>query len=86
MLRTFACACLNVSTASLRASQGGARGGPNGRPTDADGSWHYRVVESGGMVRLSSGAALSVEAIYEGAYDVPGDAPRPADARTGDDL
>lgn len=69
----------------LLVSQGAARVEHYRRSADADGSWHYRVVESGGMVRLSNGAALSVEAIYEGAFDVPGDAPRPAEAQAGDD-
>jgi len=56
------------------------------RRTDAgDGSWHYRVVEQGGAVQLSNGASLSVDAVYDGAFEVPGDAPRSPDATSADD-
>jgi hypothetical protein len=39
---------------------------------EADG-WKYRVVGAGGRVVLATGAALVVDAIYDGAFDVPGD-------------
>jgi Uma2 family endonuclease len=34
------------------------------------GSWRYRLVEPGGTITLASGATLSVDAIYEGAFDL----------------
>lgn len=38
---------------------------------DQDGSWHYRLVEAGGTIELANGATLSVDAIYEGAFELP---------------
>jgi Uma2 family endonuclease len=77
----------SVSTLTdyLLVSQGTARVEHYRRSADTDDSWHYRVVESGGLLHFSNGGTLSVDAIYEGAFDVPGDAPRPPDARTGSD-
>lgn len=40
---------------------------------EAAGAWRYRVLQSGGTVTFSNGASLSVDAIYEGAFDLPGD-------------
>ncbi len=40
----------------------------------ADGSWRYRVVDAGGRVELTSGTVLVVDDLYEGAFEVPGDA------------
>jgi hypothetical protein len=40
---------------------------------DAEGAWTYRVAGPGGRVELSSGALILVDAIYEGAFDLPGD-------------
>lgn len=42
---------------------------------EADG-WRYRVFREGAAVTLSNGARLSVDAIYDGAFDVPGDEPK----------
>jgi Uma2 family endonuclease len=39
----------------------------------ADGSWHYRTLGPGGIVVLSNGATIAVDAIYSGAFDYPGD-------------
>ncbi len=41
---------------------------------ETDGSWRYRVVGVGGQLVLSTGAVLVVDEIYEGTFDVPGDA------------
>jgi len=38
---------------------------------EADGSWRYRLVEAGQIVTLSNGATLAVDAVYEGAFDLP---------------
>lgn len=38
-----------------------------------NGEWIYRVAEAGGSVRLSVGAALSVDAIFAGVLDLPAD-------------
>lgn len=35
---------------------------------EAEGSWRYRVLEAGDTITLKSGAALAVDAIYEGAF------------------
>jgi Uma2 family endonuclease len=35
--------------------------------------WHYRVVESGDRVLLSSGATVDVSAVYEGVFELEGD-------------
>ncbi|HTN89575.1 MAG TPA: Uma2 family endonuclease [Sorangium sp.] len=37
---------------------------------EADGAWRYRVLEAGGAIVLSNGAALPVDAIYEGAFEL----------------
>ncbi len=39
----------------------------------SDGSWRYMLVEAGGSIELSNGARLSVDDIYVGAFEVPGD-------------
>jgi len=38
---------------------------------EADGSWRYRLVEAGQLVTLSNGATLAVDAVYEGAFELP---------------
>ncbi len=38
---------------------------------EADGSWRYRLVEAGQSVTLSNGATLAVDAVYEGAFELP---------------
>jgi Uma2 family endonuclease len=40
---------------------------------DAEGVWTYRVAGPGGRVVLASGATLLVDAMYEGAFELPGD-------------
>lgn len=37
---------------------------------EADGSWRYRVLGAGDTITLTDGAALSVDAIYEGAFEL----------------
>jgi len=37
----------------------------------ADGAWRYRVYGPGDVVGLSDGATLEVDAVYEGAFDLP---------------
>lgn len=39
----------------------------------ADGSWRYSTVEAGGSIMLSNGARLSVDDVFAGAFEVPGD-------------
>jgi Uma2 family endonuclease len=39
----------------------------------ADGSWHYRTLGAGDVVTLSNGATVAIDAIYQGAFDYPGD-------------
>ncbi len=39
---------------------------------DADGTWRYRVFGPGETVELASGARLSVDAVYRGAFELPG--------------
>lgn len=41
---------------------------------EADGSWRYRVVGAGGRLELTTGVVLVVDELYEGAFEVPGDA------------
>lgn len=41
---------------------------------DADGSWRYRVVSAGGRLELTTGTELFIDEVYEGAFEVPGDA------------
>lgn len=38
-----------------------------------DGSWRYRRLEGGDVVTLSNGAAVAVDAVYEGAFELAGD-------------
>lgn len=40
---------------------------------ESDGSWRYRLLESGGVVTLSNGATLSIDAVYEGAFELAAD-------------
>ncbi len=37
---------------------------------EADGSWRYRVAESGERLTLANGAQLEVDAVYEGAFEL----------------
>jgi len=37
---------------------------------ESDGSWRYRVLEAGDAITLADGARLSVDAIYEGAFEL----------------
>jgi Uma2 family endonuclease len=37
---------------------------------EAGGSWRYHVVEAGGVVTLSDGAAITLDAVYDGAFQV----------------
>ncbi len=36
-----------------------------------DGAWSYRVLIAGDTARLANGVSLAVDAIYEGAFDLP---------------
>jgi Uma2 family endonuclease len=48
---------------------------------NADGSWRYTAVRAGDQVTLAGGARVSVDALFEGAFELPGDeAVSPADA------
>lgn len=38
---------------------------------EPDGSWRYRRIEAGGVVTLANGVTLSIDALYEGAFDLP---------------
>ncbi len=38
---------------------------------EADGSWRYRLIEAGQIVTLSNGATLTIDAVYEGAFELP---------------
>ncbi|WP_437717020.1 Uma2 family endonuclease [Sorangium sp. So ce448] len=40
---------------------------------EADGSWRYRVLEAGDTLTLANGATLSIDAVYEGAFELAGD-------------
>lgn len=40
---------------------------------ESDRTWRYRVLGAGEAVTLKGGATLSVDAIYEGAFDLAGD-------------
>lgn len=40
---------------------------------EAEGSWRYRVLGAGDTVTLSNGATLSVDAVYEGAFELAAD-------------
>jgi Uma2 family endonuclease len=37
---------------------------------EAEGSWRYRVLEAGDTVTLANGAALAIDAVYEGAFEL----------------
>jgi Uma2 family endonuclease len=37
---------------------------------EADGTWRYRVAEAGGTLTLANGATLSVDATYDGAFEL----------------
>jgi hypothetical protein len=39
---------------------------------DGSGEWRYRVAVAGGRVTLTSGAVIHVDAVYEGAFQLPG--------------
>lgn len=41
---------------------------------ESDGSWRYRVVGAGGRLELTIGTVLVVDEIFEGAFELPGDA------------
>jgi Uma2 family endonuclease len=38
---------------------------------EADGSWRYRLLEAHDVVTLGNGAVVPVDAVYEGAFDLP---------------
>ncbi|MFO0649859.1 MAG: hypothetical protein U0326_26810 [Polyangiales bacterium] len=38
-----------------------------------DGSWRYRRLDAGATLTLRDDASISVDAIYEGAFELPGD-------------
>jgi hypothetical protein len=40
---------------------------------EADGSWRYRVLEAGDTLTLANGATISIDAVYEGAFEFAGD-------------
>jgi Uma2 family endonuclease len=40
---------------------------------EADGAWRYREHGAGERITLAGGASISVDAVYEGAFDVEGD-------------
>lgn len=40
---------------------------------EADGSWRYRLHGAGDTVTLTNGAALSIDAVYDGAFDLAAD-------------
>jgi Uma2 family endonuclease len=40
---------------------------------EANGEWHYRVVSAGGQVTLTNGAALAVDSIYRGVFELAGE-------------
>ena len=37
---------------------------------EADGSWRYRMLEAGGTLTLGNGGSVSVDAVYEGAFEL----------------
>jgi len=37
---------------------------------EADGSWRYQLLEAGSTIRLSGEVAVSVDAIYSGAFEL----------------
>ncbi|WP_437300991.1 Uma2 family endonuclease [Sorangium sp. So ce426] len=40
---------------------------------EGDGSWRYRVLERGDTIALANGAQISVDAIYDGAFEIEAD-------------
>jgi Uma2 family endonuclease len=40
---------------------------------EASGEWHYRVVQAGGRIKLSNGAAIDVDTIYAGVLELEGE-------------
>jgi Uma2 family endonuclease len=40
---------------------------------EADGSWRYRVLTTGDTVALANGATVSIDAVYEDAFDLAAD-------------
>ena len=40
---------------------------------EADGSWRYRVLEAGDTLTLENGATVSIDAVYEGAFELAAD-------------
>lgn len=40
---------------------------------EADGSWRYRVLNAGDSATLDNGAVVSIDAVYEGAFELAGD-------------
>ena len=38
---------------------------------EAGGSWRYRLLEAGDTITLANGATLSLDVLYEGAFDLP---------------
>jgi Uma2 family endonuclease len=40
---------------------------------DANGEWHYRVVEAGGRLVLTNGVVLDIDTVYAGAFDIEGE-------------
>lgn len=40
---------------------------------EADGEWHYSVVQAGGRVLLTGGAVLNVDSVYAGAFELDGE-------------
>jgi Uma2 family endonuclease len=40
---------------------------------EADGEWHYSVVQAGGRIVLSNGTRIDVDAVYEGAFELVGE-------------
>lgn len=38
-----------------------------------DGSWRYRLLEAGETIKLSGGAIVAIDAVYEGAFDLAAD-------------
>jgi Uma2 family endonuclease len=40
---------------------------------ESDGSWRYRMLEAGDTVTLADGATVSIDAVYEGAFELDAD-------------
>lgn len=39
---------------------------------EADGTWRYRMIEAGGAIGIADAPAIAVDAIYSGAFELPG--------------